>query len=75
MAGDPARIFSRRGASSPTRGIGLALARSLAEAEGGRLLLQHPGPRPMFALLLPGDQPPGPATTDTAGTAPDGRGG
>jgi signal transduction histidine kinase len=75
VTGDPARIFSRRGASSPTRGIGLALARSLAEAEGGRLLLQHPGPRPMFALLLPGDQPPGPATTDTAGTAPDGRGG
>jgi hypothetical protein len=35
-----------------------ALARSLAEAEGGRLLLQRPVPTPVFALLLQTDPPP-----------------
>ena len=48
---DPALIFGRRVGRS--NGIGLALARTLAEAEGGRLLLERPGPSPMFSLVLP----------------------
>ena len=43
--------FTRRGDGS--HGIGLPLARSLAEAEGGRLMLVHEDSRPTFRLVFP----------------------
>lgn len=50
--GDPVRIFERRSGRDDSHGIGLPLARSLAEAEGGRLLLADNGPSPVFRLIL-----------------------
>jgi signal transduction histidine kinase len=49
-AGD---VFERRSSAARGHGIGLSLARSLTAAEGGRLLLQRAGPRPLFLLALP----------------------
>lgn len=47
--------FVRRPDAREGHGIGLALARSLAEAEGGRLVLRESSP-PVFSLLLPVSQ-------------------
>jgi signal transduction histidine kinase len=43
--------FERR--SGEGHGIGLALAQALAEAEGSRLVLERPGPGPVFSLFIP----------------------
>ncbi|MGC0416451.1 sensor histidine kinase [Embleya sp. AB8] len=49
---DPARVFDRGITTGPGQGIGLSLARDLAEAAGGRLALTSTTPT-TFTLLLP----------------------
>jgi signal transduction histidine kinase len=51
---DPAMIFARRenAGSNNGHGIGLALARRLADAEGARLLLVRGTPHPLFSLIM-----------------------
>ncbi len=51
-------IFLRRNPEAAGSGIGLALARRLAEADGMRLVLASPGPGLVFHLVV-GAQPAG----------------
>ena len=60
-----AELFTRRSPSAAGYGIGLAFARSLAEAEGGRLRLTRSAP-PTFTLLMPATAPPDPRNRSTA---------
>ena len=54
---DETNAFRRRGPGSSSTGIGLALARRLADAEGMRLVLADPGPGPTFHLIIPAARP------------------
>jgi signal transduction histidine kinase len=58
-----ARVFERTVSGRNSTGLGLALARDLAEADGGRLelLQQHP---PVFALFLAREMQPPPPRED-----------
>jgi len=54
---DGEEIFIRRYPTASGSGIGLALARRLAEAEDLRLLLADPGPGVIFHLVFGGRSP------------------
>jgi len=72
--GDEERIFERfhRGAHAGVRGVGLGLpiARAIAQAHGGRLVAANrPGGGAVFRLTLPlGATPPPSAAADRGGT-------
>ena len=62
---DPAVLagaFRRRNPRARGNGIGLALARDLAESIGARLTVAEPGPGPTVTLLLPQSSPAGYST-------------
>ena len=52
ISGDTGRIFERHSPSANGRGIGLGLARALADAHGARLHLTRSAPHPVFTVTL-----------------------
>ncbi|MFF9046719.1 two-component system sensor histidine kinase DraK [Streptomyces parvulus] len=62
-----ARIFERAISGRNSTGIGLAVARDLAEADGGRLELLQGRP-PVFGLFLSRTPPPKKSSGDSGGT-------
>lgn len=52
ISGDPERLFVRRPPDGHDHGIGLALARSLAEGDGGKLQVTHAQHGTVFSLFL-----------------------
>jgi signal transduction histidine kinase len=69
ISGDPEAVFERRSVSAQGHGIGLALARSLVEADGGRLELTFAGPGPVFSVVLPGSRADAPSAASPAAPA------
>ncbi|MDQ1438535.1 MAG: hypothetical protein QOK43_2164 [Acidimicrobiaceae bacterium] len=53
IRGDVAAIFNRRSPQAAGHGIGLALARSLAQAHGARVEVARAAPRPIFSVAIP----------------------
>ena len=63
------RIFERSVSGRPEgTGLGLALARTMATADGGRIVLARRKP-PVFAVFLPRNPPSGHAKTSRSGPA------
>ncbi len=56
LTADPAELFGKVSVNDAGHGFGLALARRLAESQGGRLGLSSPDP-PTFTVLLPAAGP------------------
>lgn len=53
----PDDVFTRRAPDRNGHGLGLVLARALAEAEGGRLTITRAAPHPTLTLHLPASPP------------------
>jgi len=66
IPGNPEALFARHANPTERHGIGLPLARSLAEAGGGRLVVRRSGSNPVFTVLLPAAA----SVVATAGQAP-----